>query len=176
MVGEACSLLLAGHACLQHLRCVRLGRKNSFRGGCNATGHRCLFLSAAAAGEYRLAWRTFWIPGIVLFCVVALPWYIAVQLRNPEFFRVFILQHNLARFSTDVFHHEQPFWYFLVVILFALVPWTIFAALAVWETLRAWWTESRTLFESEDKFNVFLVVWLVVPVIFFALSRSNLPA
>ena len=134
-----------------------------------------IFLYAAAAGEYRLAWRTFWIPGIVLFCVVALPWYIAVQLRNPEFFRVFILQHNLARFSTDVFHHEQPFWYFLVVILFALVPWTIFAALAVWETLRAWWTESRTLFESEDKFNVFLVVWLVVPVIFFSLSRSKLP-
>src|SRR5947208_2467791 len=46
---------------------------------------------AAAKGHRRLISRTLWIPGIVLFCVVALPWYVTVQLRNPEFFRVFIL-------------------------------------------------------------------------------------
>jgi len=132
-------------------------------------------LYAVAAGEYRLLWRTLWIPGIVLFCVIALPWYVAVQFRNPEFFRAFILQHNLARFGTDVFHHEQPFWYFGVVTLVALVPWTIIALLAMWENLHAWWTEGRTRFESEDKLSGFLVAWLVVPVIFFSLSRSKLP-
>jgi 4-amino-4-deoxy-L-arabinose transferase-like glycosyltransferase len=134
-----------------------------------------IFLYAAAAGEYRLMQRTLWIAGVVLFCVVALPWYIAVQLRNPEFFRVFILEHNLARFGTDLFHHEQPFWYFGVVILLALVPWTSFVLLGGWETLRAWWTEGRTLSGSEDKFNIFLVIWLLVPVIFFSFSRSKLP-
>ncbi len=49
-------------------------------------------LFAAAKGDYRLMARTCWLPGIALFGVVALPWYIAVQLRNPEFFRVFILR------------------------------------------------------------------------------------
>ena len=38
-------------------------------------------------------------PGIALFLLTALPWYVAVQLKNPEFFRVFILEHNLARFG-----------------------------------------------------------------------------
>ena len=45
----------------------------------------------------------------------------------------------------------------------------------MWENLHAWWTEGRTRFESEDKLSGFLVAWLVVPVIFFSLSRSKLP-
>src|SRR5438094_90151 len=50
--------------------------------------------------------RTLWLPGITLFCAVAVPWYVAVQMRNPEFFRVFILEHNLARFRTNLFQHS----------------------------------------------------------------------
>ena len=52
----------------------------------------------------------------------------AVQLRNPEFFRVFILEHNLARFGKDLYHHTQPFWYYLPVALLGLVPWTMFVS------------------------------------------------
>jgi len=65
---------------------------------------------AMAARELRLVVRTLWPPGILLFCVIALPWYLAVQLRNPQFFREFILEHNFARFSTNLYHHPEPFW------------------------------------------------------------------
>ena len=69
-----------------------------------------------------------------------LPWYIAVQVRNPEFFRVFILEHNLARFSEDVYHHHQPFWFYLPVFLLAMMPWTVVLVLAVVESARLiWW-------------------------------------
>ena len=63
----------------------------------------------------------------------ALPWYVVVQLRNPEFFRFFILEHNLARFSQDVYHHRQPFWFYLPVFLLALMPWTLALIVAVAE-------------------------------------------
>src|SRR5947209_12881341 len=65
-----------------------------------------IVLFAIANGDYRRIRGMLWIPGIVLFCAVALPWYILVQFRNPEFSRVFILQHNLARFASDLYHHE----------------------------------------------------------------------
>ena len=65
-----------------------------------------------------------WIPGILMSLAVALPWYVAVQLRNPEFFHVFILEHNLGRFGQDLYHHRQPFWFYLPVLLVALMPWT----------------------------------------------------
>ena len=73
----------------------------------------------------------------------------AVQLRNPEFFRVFILEHNLARFGKDLYHHTQPFWYYLPVVLLGLVPWTMFVIAAAVETIRAWWTEKRSCFSRK---------------------------
>ena len=129
-----------------------------------------VMIFAAAKGDYRLMARTCWMPGIALFLVTAFPWYVAVQLRNPEFFRVFILEHNLARFGKDLYHHTQPFWYYLPVVLLGLVPWTMFVIAAAVETIRAWWKEKRELFQSEDALPAFLVIWLVVPVVFFSFS------
>ena len=134
-----------------------------------------VIIFATAKGDYRLVARTCWIPGIALFLLTALPWYVAVQLRNPEFFRVFILEHNLARFGKDLYHHTQPFWYYLPVALLGLVPWTMFVIAAMAETIGAWWREKRQLFQSEDALPAFLVIWLVVPVAFFSLSESKLP-
>jgi 4-amino-4-deoxy-L-arabinose transferase-like glycosyltransferase len=130
---------------------------------------------AVAKKDSGLLWRTLWIPGILMFLVVSLPWHIAVQWKNPEFFRIFILQHNLARFGTNLYHHPEPFWYYVPVVLLGLIPWTVFVVAALWESVRVWWTERQEMLKSEDALNVFLVIWLVVPVVFFSLSRSKLP-
>jgi 4-amino-4-deoxy-L-arabinose transferase-like glycosyltransferase len=119
-----------------------------------------------------------WLPGILLFCAIALPWYVAVQMRNPQFFREFILQHNLARFSSDLYHHRQPFWYYLPVTALALVPWTVFVIAAIVESARVWWAERKSASGEPDlelQFNVFTCCWLVVPVVFFSISQSKLP-
>ncbi len=135
-----------------------------------------IVLYAAATHEWRTIARTLWLPGILLFCVVALPWYVAVQMRNPEFFREFILQHNLARFSTNLYHHPEPFWYYLPVTVLALMPWIVFVAVAVAQSIRAWWGERKSAqLDLELQFSVFASVWLIVPVIFFSLSQSKLP-
>jgi 4-amino-4-deoxy-L-arabinose transferase-like glycosyltransferase len=130
---------------------------------------------AAAHRDYRLVWRTLWIPGIILFFVVALPWYVLVQIRNPDFFRVFVLQHNLARFGTDLYHHTRPFWYYAPVLLLGMLPWTVLVCQALLETMRAWWNEGTKMTQSEDAFNIFLVLWLLIPALFFSLSQSKLP-
>ncbi|HEX4488207.1 MAG TPA: glycosyltransferase family 39 protein [Terriglobales bacterium] len=134
-----------------------------------------VILFAGAKGEWSLLKRTLWLPGILVFFAVALPWYIAVQIRTPEFFRVFILEHNLARFGTNLYRHHQPFWYYLPVVLLELVPWIVLTVAAVVEIARGWWTEKRELARSEDAFSVFLFIWLLIPVLFFSISRSKLP-
>jgi len=63
--------------------------------------------------------------GLAVFFAVAAPWYVLVQLRTPEFFRVFFLEHNLARFGSNLYRHHQPFWYYLPVALIATLPWTV---------------------------------------------------
>lgn len=134
-----------------------------------------IFLFAIAKRDYALVWRSLWLPGILIFCVVAVPWYVAVQIKNPEFIRVFILEHNLARFGTNLYHHPEPFWFYIPVSLLGLLPWTIFFIAAFWENVRAWWNEKAAPLASEDALPVFLLIWFVVPLLFFSLSRSKLP-
>jgi 4-amino-4-deoxy-L-arabinose transferase-like glycosyltransferase len=118
---------------------------------------------SAGKRDYRLIARTCWLPGIGLFALTALPWYIAVQLKNPEFFRVFILEHNLGRFGKDLYHHTQPFWYYVPVALLGLVPWTTFISVAMVESIRLWWRQKRELFRFTDALPVFLLPGYIVP-------------
>ena len=141
-------------------------------------GAAVIVVFAAATREWRLILRTLWLPGIFLFCAIALPWYFAVQLRNPQFFREFILQHNLARFSSDLYHHRQPFWYYLPVTALALVPWIVFVVAAFVRTVRIWWAERKSRSAEPDlefQFSLFACCWLIVPVVFFSISQSKLP-
>ena len=105
----------------------------------------------------------------MIFCVVALPWYVLVQLRNPQFFRVFILEHNLARFGTNMFHHPEPFWYYVPVALLSCVPWVVFVVAA------GIWAIRKMRESGADALNTFLLIWVVTVVVFFSISTSKLP-
>lgn len=134
-------------------------------------------LFAAGTRQWRLLLKTLWIPGVSLFLAIALPWYVMVQVRNPQFFREFILQHNLARFSSDLYHHPEPFWFFIPVTALALLPWIVYLSAALVEIARVWWAElsSKSVPDFDFQFNVFAACWLLAPVAFFSASRSKLP-
>ena len=116
--------------------------------------------------EWKLILRTLWIPGIVLYLAVALPWFVLVQHANPQFVRVFIFEHNLARYGTNMFRHKQPFWYFLPVVMAGLLPWLVFSIASFVRAVR----EHRT-----NAFQLFFCLWAALPVIFFSFSQSKLP-
>ena len=80
--------------------------------------------------EWSLFRRSLWWPGILLYFAMVLPWFIAVQRRNPTFLRVFFLEHNIERFATDRFEHYHPFWYYVPVMLLGLTPWAVIAVTA----------------------------------------------
>jgi 4-amino-4-deoxy-L-arabinose transferase-like glycosyltransferase len=135
-----------------------------------------IVLFVAARRDWRAILGTLWIPGIFLYLAVMLPWYVAVQLRNPEFFRVFILEHNLARFSQDVYHHRQPFWFYLPVFLLATMPWTVLLTAAIGKRIRSILSPGkggRAI--AENSWPLFLLIWMAVPVLFFSASKSKLP-
>lgn len=134
---------------------------------------------AIAVRELRLLLKTLWLPGLLLFCVVALPWYFAVQARNPQFFHEFILEHNLGRFSKNLYHHTEPFWYYLPVTALALLPWAAFALAALGRPGRALWAArtagASSAIDSEYRLGIFAGFWLLVPLTFFSISQSKLP-
>ena len=143
-----------------------------------------IFTFAALRREWSLLRRTVWIPGVILYFAMVLPWYIAVQRRNPDFLRIFFLEHNLERFATNRYMHEQPFWYYVPIMLLALMPWSVIAMRALAEAVRQSIAEWRARLTKHhyvghsrwgDAFPEFLVLWTLFPIIIFSLSHSKLP-
>ena len=139
---------------------------------------------AALRHDGRIFVRSLWIPGFILFFAIALPWYVAVQVKVPQFFRVFFLQHNLERFGTNMYQHSQPFWYYVPVFIVSVLPWSIFTVPAVWNALRQRWNVIRSRGDGNtaddsaqdpEWLDQFLMLWILVPVVFFSVSRSKLP-
>ncbi len=139
---------------------------------------------AALRREWTVLRRTFWWPGAVLYLAMVLPWFIAVQRRNPNFLHIFFFEHNLERFATNRFQHEQVVWYYLPVILLSLMPWTIISLTALGSAIRESFAEWRArrakhhymgFQRAGDAFPEFLVLWAVLPILFFSLSDSKLP-
>ena len=138
----------------------------------------------AARRDRRALVRSLDAIGIVVFAAIAAPWYVLVQMHTPEFFRVFFLQHNLARFGSNLYRHRQPFWFYIPVALAATIPWTVWLIHGLGDAVRGLRNGSRE--EPADAtansnaapnfaFEIFLLLWAAVPILFFSLSRSKLP-
>jgi 4-amino-4-deoxy-L-arabinose transferase-like glycosyltransferase len=171
------------------------GASRATRVPCRVTGHLVLFgsslglavlakgpaailLAGGAIGLWALAtkqWRAAFHIGhpsaIVSFCVIALPWYTLCALRNPDFIRVFVFQHNFERYLTPVFQHKQPIWFFGPITILALLPWTAFLIPAVRRGF-----ELGREHSWNDSPGFYFACWAIFPVLFFSFSQSKLPS
>jgi 4-amino-4-deoxy-L-arabinose transferase-like glycosyltransferase len=127
-------------------------------------------LWAALARQWRAPFRFLHPLIIVVFCATALPWYILCALRNPDFLRVFIWQHNFQRYLTPIFEHRQPFWFFGPILLLAILPWILFTITMIPDAARS--LKNGAYLHSPW---LFFACWTAFPVLFFSLSQSKLP-
>jgi len=128
-----------------------------------------VFFWALFTKRWRDALRLLHPAAIAASCVTALPWYILCARRNPDFFRIFIIEHNFKRYLTPEFQHIQPFWFYIPVILIAFLPWT--AALLCTAVIGA----LRAYQEKISGSTGFLVSWALFCILFFSISQSKLP-
>jgi 4-amino-4-deoxy-L-arabinose transferase-like glycosyltransferase len=127
-----------------------------------------VFFWALFTKRWRDALRLIHPVAIAVFFLTALPWYILCARRNPDFFRIFILEHNFKRYLTPEFQHIQPLWFYVPVVFVSIFPWSFFAVLASVDLLRKHkpWTGSTSLF---------FLSWFAFPLFFFTISQSKLP-
>ncbi len=127
-----------------------------------------VLLWALLTGQWRRAIRPLHPHVLAWFALTALPWYMLCAQRNPEFVHVFLLAHNLQRYLTPVFRHEQPWWFFGPVLLLGLLPWAVLLAGVARDAWRSWreWKLSA---------SAFFLCWAAFPLLFFSASQSKLP-
>ena len=164
---------------LAGLRLVGIAGRTAWAGAAAAAGLATLakgplglLLPALVVGAYVL-WTREWrhvrdalTPlALAAFAVVAIPWYAAIlRDQGRHFLDVFVLNHNLQRFTSTIHNHPGPPWYYLVVLFLGLVPWS---GLLVPGLVRTAPRES-----TRDRL---VLLWLLVPLVFFSAAASKLP-
>jgi 4-amino-4-deoxy-L-arabinose transferase-like glycosyltransferase len=141
-----------------------------------------------AFGRWRLLLdRVWWLTGLMC-AVVALPWYILVTIdTRMEFLYEFFGTHNFERAITSMEAHSGPPWYYVVVLVIGLVPWSVFLGGALWygawSAVRNPWLRVRATWSracddetehSPDAYR-FLGCWIVVYLAAFTLAATKLP-
>src|SRR5712691_3837058 len=107
------------------------------------------------------------LPGGLLFLAITAPWFVAVSLANPEFFRFFFIHEHVERFLTREHDRYEPAWYFVPVLLLGIVPWIVSLFPALWS---AWARSPGARFQPRR----FLFLWCAVVFAFFSASSSKL--
>jgi 4-amino-4-deoxy-L-arabinose transferase-like glycosyltransferase len=130
-----------------------------------------LFLYSVLQRDIGVWKRMHWGMGLLLFLLVAAPWFYLVMKANPEFFQRFFIYEHYTRFTTKDLGRYQPWYYFVPVLLLGMLPWTVL----MFDTMLRTWKGSR---RTDKTFNPerFLLIWAVFIYLFFSVSGSKLPS
>ncbi|HEU4626379.1 MAG TPA: glycosyltransferase family 39 protein [Steroidobacteraceae bacterium] len=117
----------------------------------------------------RRVWRRLSLrAGLPLFMLVAAPWFIGMSREVPGFLDFFFVREHLQRYLTTIEQRQEPWWFFLPVLLVGLLPWVPSAVRAL---ATGWRSRVR---RGDFDMRRFLWCWVVVTVVFFSASDSKL--
>ena len=102
---------------------------------------------------------------ILVAVAVCLPWALAIQHQEPDFWQFFFWNEHIRRFSATDAQHTQPWWFYLPILLAASLPWAAMLPSAVIDA----WKQKR------QPAIGFLLLWMLLPLAIFSLSKGKLP-
>lgn len=114
----------------------------------------------------------FFIPGWLLFLLIAAPWYVLEYLsQGQDFIDGFILKHNVNRFNNAMEGHDGGPFYYLILLPFILAP---FGALFIrmFPSIRSIQSSAN---QEADLLNRYLWVWFLIVLALFSIASTKLP-
>jgi len=120
--------------------------------------------------DFGLLRRLQWGAGVAVFLAIAVPWFVLVQIANPEFAQFFFVHEHFERFLTKVHRRAGPWWYYFPVLAAAMLPWLSMLPQAV---AHGWRAQPP---QKEFQPARFLVIWSAFIFAFFSASGSKLPS
>ena len=118
-------------------------------------------------GQHRAALKAaFFVPGWGIALAVVLPWAVALTLRDHgDFFRHFLLDHNLNRYSATMESHGGRLWYYAAVLPLIVLPFAAWLAPAL-GAVRRW---------KSEPLSTYLLLWFGLIFVLFSTSKTQLP-
>ncbi len=128
-----------------------------------------LVLYTVFARDWKIWTRLHLVKGLLLFFLIATPWFVLVGLKNPEQPHFFFIHEHFDRFLKKEHHREAAWYVFFVLLAFGSVPWL--GVLVQSLVLGAKRQSEPTRFKP----RLMLLVWTAFIILFFTKSNSKLP-
>lgn len=128
-----------------------------------------LVLYTLFARDWKIWTRLHLVKGLLLFFLIAAPWFVLVGLKNPEQPHFFFIHEHFDRFLKKEHHREAAWWIFFALLAIGSVPWV--GVLVQSLILGARREEGAARFKP----RLMLLVWTAFIILFFTKSNSKLP-
>jgi 4-amino-4-deoxy-L-arabinose transferase-like glycosyltransferase len=128
-----------------------------------------LVLYTLFARDWKIWTRLHLGKGLLLFFLIATPWFVLVGLKNPEQPHFFFIHEHFDRFLKKEHHREAAWYVFFVLLAGGSVPWV--GVLVQSLVLGARSKTEPTRFKP----RLLLLVWVAFIILFFTKSNSKLP-
>jgi 4-amino-4-deoxy-L-arabinose transferase-like glycosyltransferase len=145
-----------------------------------------LYLIWARQGSWSFLRRSGW--AVLLFVLVALPWYVWVAIETKgQFLRDFLLTHNIERGLSPMENHRGPVFYYLLALVAGFTPWSVFLLFTAMASVRRPASAGReppagaagaipTNEPAGARHGVrFLCSWIIVYLAVFTVAATKLP-
>lgn len=104
--------------------------------------------------------------GLLVYLLIAAPWFVAVSWANPEFPHFFFIHEHFERFTSDVHGRTKSNWYFFAVFAIGAMPWLFSAINGLLKPPFSWRAEA-------GKFEASRLFWVYAIFVFFFFSISH---
>jgi 4-amino-4-deoxy-L-arabinose transferase-like glycosyltransferase len=148
-----------------------------------AKGPVGLLLPALAISIFLIYVGQFWqvlreiklIAMIGIFLLITVPWYgLAAQANGAEFIGTFFGFSNFQRFTSVLYRHAGPWYFYLPYCFILLFPWSLFLPLAI-ARLQFWRKKVWASTPRNRQLGLFCLVWFMVILVFFSAAATKLP-
>lgn len=102
--------------------------------------------------------------GLALFIVIIAPWVWAISQVVPDFLHYVVVTETAQRLATKALKRTGPPWYFIPYLLGGAMPWSFVALFGA----------RRDDVRARDA-RLYVILWIVIPFLFFSISQSKRP-
>lgn len=105
--------------------------------------------------------------GMILFSLIALPWYIAMYVNHgSEFLNTFLGVHNYLRATVSEHPKDNVSYYYIAVFLLSMLPWSFL-------TLKGIAREYKEQRQNFSPLFTFTMIWAVAYFVFYSLMATK---
>jgi len=129
---------------------------------------------------YTWQWRKIlalpWVSGVLLFALIALPWFVLAAREHPDMLAYMFGKHQFGRYTATTFNNGRPWWFYGLAIAVLMFPWVFVVAADGVQRLRtlALRNTNSDVSGVDPRWVALCWIWVVAILGFFSIPNSKL--